>query len=154
MLGKLLGRDKANERFPEDSFTIGQGERDGLPAIVMLNLAYRDYPYSSDYPWHLAVEITIGDRTDAGLPTNTEAEVLNAVEDTIEQEVRKSGGIHYIARQTWNGLRLLDYYVENLAGVEEALAALRANGALARSFTYKLEEDPDWALCRPFFKNF
>jgi hypothetical protein len=154
MLGKLLGRDKSPERFPEDAFAIGQGERDGLPAFAMVNLAYKGYQFRADYPWHLQIEITIEDATEYGLCSDAEAEVLNAVEDQLETEMRKTGAVHYVARQTWNGLRMIDYYLGSGDAVERALSALSSGGRVARSFTYKIERDEDWSICEPFFKRF
>ncbi len=77
----------------------------------MINTAYKDYSYCADYPWHLEIEIAIQDKTEAGLPTDAEGGVLNSVEDQLEAELRKAGAVHFIARQTWNGRRMLDYYV-------------------------------------------
>lgn len=154
MLGKLLGRDKTPERFPEENFSIGQGERDGLPAFAMVNLAYKGYAYRSDYPWHIQIEVRFQDATESGLCTDAEAEVLNALEDRLEAEMRKADAVHYIARQTWNGLRMIDYYVEDGEAVERALASLSDSGQLARPFTFKLERDEDWAIGEGFFKHF
>ncbi|MEX0801445.1 MAG: DUF695 domain-containing protein [Dehalococcoidia bacterium] len=154
MLGKLLGREKTPERFPQENFTIGQGERDGRPAFVMLNLAYRDYAFPSDYPWHLQIEIAFDDANEHGLCTDDEAQVLNAMEDRLDAALRETGGVHYIARQTWNGLRMIDYYVENGEAAERALEALATAGQLDRSFTFEVKRDEDWAICLSFFDNF
>ena len=154
MLGKLLGRGKAPERFPEDALTIGQGERDGRPAFVMLNLAYRDYSFPSDYPWHLEIEIAFEDANEHGLCTDDEAQVLNAMEDRIEAALRETGAVHYIARQTWNGLRMIDYYVENGEAAEHALEALATAGQLDRTFTFEVKRDDEWSICQPFLDSF
>ena len=154
MLDKLLGRRKAPERFPEESFSIGQGERDGRPAFAMVNLAYKGYAFCADYPWHLQVEIAFEDATEHGLCTDAEAEVLNGMEDRLEAAMRATGAVHYIARQTWNGLRMIDYYVEDGEGVERALAALSESKQLERSFTFKLERDGEWSICQSFFDSF
>jgi hypothetical protein len=153
MLGKLLGRKKAAERFPDESFSIGQGVRDGLPAVAMINVAYKDYSFRSEYPWHVEIQIQIEDRTDVGFPTNEEAGVLNALEDQIERDLRGTGGVHFIARQTWNGVRVLDYYIE-CERVEPVLANLADSGSVPRSFAFKVERDDAWSACELFFKNF
>jgi hypothetical protein len=153
MLDKLLGRTKTPDRFPGESFSIGKGERDGLPAFAMVNLAYRGYAFHADYPWHLEIEIAFEDANEHGLCTDAEAEVLNAMEDRLEAEMRETGAVHYIARQTWNGLRMIDFYVENRDGVERVLAGLSESRQLPRGFTFKLARDDEWATCQGFFAN-
>ena len=49
-------RDK---RFPEEAYTLTHAERDGLPAVAMINLAYQNYEFCSEFPWLIEVEITI-----------------------------------------------------------------------------------------------
>jgi hypothetical protein len=149
MLGKLLGKKTSDSRFPAERITLAEGERDGLPAIAMINLAYREYAYRAEYPWHVQVQITLNDAYDSGFPTHSEAEVLNALEDRMEEELGTAGHVHFIARQSWNRIRFLDYYVGNGEAAERVLAAMA--GTSPREFTTKVERDDSWANCAGFF---
>ena len=147
---RSIFRKKTNERFPAESFVVDQGERDGLPAFSMVDRGYKGYPFRREYPWHIEITIQIKDTNDAGLPSETEAEVLNALEDRIEAEMRKQSAIHHIARQTWNRIRMLDYYVEHGPVIRTILAAMR-DGNPIRSFKYTIEHDDSWERCAAFF---
>jgi hypothetical protein len=149
MLKTLFGK-KTDERFPEDEFVIAQAERNGLPVIATINRAYRRYPHAADYPWHVEIVVTMQDTTDKGLPTNAEADVLNALEDSIEEGLKAAGGTHYIARQTWNNIRMLDYYVEDGPSAEAVLKAFQAS-APKRSLQFKVQRDDAWQECAGFF---
>jgi hypothetical protein len=143
---------KKTGRFPQENFVLAQGEREGLLAVAMINRAYRRYPFSAEFPWHVQIEIAMFDVSGAGLPTTFEASVLNAMEDRIEGELKKAGGTHYIARQSWNRIRLLDYYVEDGAGVESALKRIQQE-APERSITFTVERDESWSLCAGLLRN-
>jgi hypothetical protein len=143
---------KKTGRFPNESFVVAQGERSGLPAVAMINKSYKKYPHGDEFPWHVQIEISMLDVSEAGLPASFEAALLNSMEDRIEAQIKTAGGTHYIARQTWNRVRLLDYYVEDGEAVEAALTAIQAEGP-ERSFTFKVERDEGWTLCAGFFRN-
>jgi hypothetical protein len=149
MLRTLL--KKANGPFPQDNFMIVQSERDDLPAFAMINSAYRDYPYRSQFPWHVQITITMQDTTDQGLPTDAEAAVLNTLEDRLEAGLKAAAGAHFIGRHTWNNIRTLDYYVGDAGGAGQALVT--ASMAASREFVYKIERDDDWAKCAAFLNG-
>lgn len=148
MLKTLFGK-KSDQRFPADRYVVAQGERDGLLAVAMINKAYERYSFTAEYPWHIQIEIAMEDTTDQGLPTNAEADVLNALEDSLESALKAAGAVHYIARQTWNNLRMIDFYVDDGAAAEKALGAFAT--ASSRPLQFKLERDETWAICAGFF---
>jgi len=92
----------------------------------------------------------MADLDEARLPTEAESVVLNCIEDDMEAAMRKSGAVHHIARQTWNGLRVLDYYVENGPAIESLLAAVR-DARPPRSFKFTVERDDAWSHSAGFF---
>jgi hypothetical protein len=143
---------RSTGRFPEESFVLAQGEREGLPAIAMINKAYRRYPFTAEFPWHVQIEIAMADVSDVGLPTSFEASVLNAMEDRIETEMKKAAATHYIARQTWNRVRTLDYYADDGAAIEAVLSSVQRSEP-ERSFTFSVQRDESWSLCAGLFRN-
>jgi hypothetical protein len=143
---------KQTGRFPKENFVLAQGERDGMLAVAMINKAYKKYSFPSEFPWHVQIEIAMFDVSEAGLPTTFEAGVLNAMEDRIESLLKTVGGTHYIARQTWNRVRMIDFYVEDGAASESVLAEIQ-RGAPERSFTFEVERDESWSLCAGLFRR-
>jgi len=150
MLKTLFKKKPADDRYPEDEFIIAQAERADLPVIATINRAYRRYPHTADYPWHVEIVVTMQDTTDKGLPTNAEADILNALEDHIESALKAEGATHYIARQTWNSLRMLDYYVQEGAAAEKALTKFAA-ASPSRPLQFKVQRDETWSNCAGFF---
>jgi hypothetical protein len=150
MLKALFAKNTG--RFPPENFVLAQGARDGLPAVAIINKAYKRYQFSAEFPWHVQIEIAMVDVSDAGFPTNFEAAVLNAMEDRVEREMKKRGGTHYIARQTWNRVRALDYYVEDGAGVEVVLRGIQQEPP-ERSLTFEIQRDESWSLCAALFRR-
>lgn len=139
---------------PEASYTLATAERNGLPAVAILNLAYANFDHCADYPWLLSISLEVEDQSDNGLPTDAEAEVLNWVEDAIEAELALVTPFHHVARQSWNGERIIDYYVE--AG-DKALACMESldnSGRLPRALTATIERDPEWSSWLPMLQTF
>jgi hypothetical protein len=149
MLRTLLKR--ANGKFPQNNFVIAKSEREDLPVFAMVNNAYRDYPYRSQFPWHIQITITMQDTTDEGLPTDSEADVLNTLEDRLEAGLKAAAGAHFVGRHTWNNIRTLDYYVGDAGGAGQAL--MTATAAASRDFEYKIERDDGWANCAAFLNG-
>lgn len=154
MFGKLFAK-KQPERFPQESFTISQGEIQGMPVFAMINLAYKRYGFGADYPYHLELEFDLAEKTDAGLTTRDEANVLNEAEDLLIEEFQKASiALHFIVRQTWNGKRIIDAYVDKKEGAESVLNACIAKNAFKRACTFKLMHDPDWNAANAFLQHF
>jgi len=139
---------------PEAAYTLTSAERDGLPAIAMLNLAYNDFEQCADYPWLLSLTIQLGRQTDNGLPTDDEAVVLNRAEDAIEAALAKITPFHHIARQSWNGQRVLDYYVQRGDEAQACLERLAKSGVLERKLETSVKCDPKWASWLPMLRSF
>jgi hypothetical protein len=150
MLKTLFARKTG--RFPAENFVLAQGEREGYPAVAMINKAYKRYAFGAEFPWHVQIEIGMFDVSDALLPTSFEAAVLNAMEDRMEAQMKTVCTTHYIARQTWNRVRLLDYYVEDGPAIEAVLLAMQ-QGSPERTFTFTIERDESWSLCAGFFRR-
>lgn len=141
-------------RFPEANCTVCESQRDGLPVFATLNLAYKRYQFKSEYPWNLEIEISMNEVNNDGLPLSKEAEVLNEIEDLLEEEMREMLGMHYIARQTWNGIRLIDYYVSDRDIAESALLKLINENRISRKMTYKISSDIKWDTANAFLRHF
>lgn len=154
-LGKKPASPKEGERFPAENFTITQGQLQGLPIIAMINLAYKHYAFGTDYPVHLEVEFALVEKTENGLPAQTEADALNAAEDGLWHALRNSGSsFHFIARQTWNGKRILDAYADKRDATESALKSCLSENRFKRTCVYKLDNDPNWGAAKAFLKHF
>jgi hypothetical protein len=139
---------------PEAAYTLATAERDGLPAVALLNLAYNDFEHCADYPWLLSVTIELENQSDNGLPTDEEADVLNKLEDAIETALAEVTTFHHIARQSWNGMRVLDYYVHAGEEARVCVESLSKAGAVPRKLEAKVERDPKWASWLPMLQAF
>jgi hypothetical protein len=151
-----MGDDSMTTRhaFPEPIYTVATAERDGLPAVAILNLAYNEYEFCADYPWLLSITIEIVGQSDEGLPTDEEGAVLNQMEDTIEAVLADITPFHNIARQTWNGQRVLDYYVQFGDKARACIESLSQSPSIPRGLKATIERDSQWAAWLPMLQAF
>jgi hypothetical protein len=133
-----------NTPLPTPSFAVSTGERDGLPIVAVINAALAHYAGCGDFPWLVELEIVARDTDDRGLPTLEEVDQLNAIEERL-QESLGSLGSHFIARQTWNGRRLLDFYVADGPAAQKTIDALIKQRAFPRRLTVQVSRDDDWS---------
>jgi hypothetical protein len=57
--------------------------------------------------------------------------------------------VHFVARQTWNGRRLLDFYVSDGPAARQRLATLVDESELPRKVTTQVSRDDAWATWMP-----
>lgn len=138
----------SDARCPSPCFACSRGERDGLPVVAVINVALAEYANCQEFPWLVELEIEAEEADDCGLPTIEEVERLNAIEERLQTELAPCGA-HFVARQTWNRRRLLDYYVGDGPAARERVAALVERGGLGRRVTMKVSRDGDWSTWLP-----
>lgn len=147
------------ERFPEEIYVLREGQFEGLYAVLMLNHSLKKYPYKKEYPWNLKITVDIVDQNEQGLPTQSEADILNNFEDQIVNLLLGVCEFHFIGRTTWNGLRTLMFYLDSPEKAHEALQVLierievmKANNSDAmREFEYEIREDKEWGKVNYYF---
>ncbi len=127
----------------KESFSLLQGEVDGHPLIAMIDMSLRDYGEKPTLPFFLSVGTRLANPTKDGFPTNTEADDLNAWEDTIDARLRPRGNIVFVGRVTSNGERELLYYVDRRDPFVATLRSLSESHS-TRPFAFRCERDDKW----------
>lgn len=138
-----------DRRFPEEQYSLAAAEQEGLPAVMMLNLAYAGYEFCGEFPWLASITIRLLDSTDNGLPTNEEGAALNDLQDQFEEILRSHGGFHTVARQSWNFTRVLDYYGADDAPFRRAFAEWIDTIEAPRKATLEMTLDREWSTWAP-----
>ncbi len=128
----------------EREWAVMRGERDGLPAVAMVNRRFDAPAARAGYPWHLSIVIACVDLADGRLPTREEVGVLEAMQAKLEAALGVNAA--ELGRITWNGTRELLYRVADPERADAALRGIIEAKAYTREFDYRMERDPDWKL--------
>jgi hypothetical protein len=147
------------ERFPEEIYVLREGQFEGLYSIMMLNHSLKYYSYKEEYPWNLKIIVDLVDRNEQGLPTHTEADILNNFEDKIVELLSGVCQFHFIGRTTWNGERTLMFYLNEPEYAHDKLQDLieeveiikKSSSQIVREFEYTLQEDPEWLFVKDYY---
>lgn len=121
-----------------------KGELSGRPLIAMVDVSYRIFPNKMEAPWFLSVSIPLQQPDHNGLATNTEAQALNQLEDSIEKLLAGTCTFHFIGRVTWNGYRELLYYLDSPEKAAQALQDL-IEAKKTTPFAFRCVKDSDWS---------
>jgi hypothetical protein len=129
-----------------EKFAILKGQDDGgSPIFVTINQALKRIEHLLCV-MHAAIDLAIQDPDENGLPSNEEAERLNAIEDELSESL--SGIAAYFGRETRRGRRILHWFTpeDGAAGKVEAWAARYPGRDIQATWT----RDPAWEAQRRF----
>jgi hypothetical protein len=146
--------EKVTIEYPEPLYSLFDTSRGGLPAVVVVNAALREFAHRDVFPWHLSVVIDARELADHGMPTRDEYLVLDAIGDLIEATLLETRNAIFLARETWNGRRQLVYRVNDPDVAAQALQALIDRGQQRREWEFRMEADVEWADANPYFSLF
>lgn len=129
-----------------EQFAVLRGENDdGEPVFVTANLALKRIDHLL-HTMHLAVGVDVLDRNQHGLPTNADAEQLNALEDELTGAFTDAV---YYGRETRPGRRTMHWYVPE----ESAAARIVEDFAKRhpeRKVEVMLERDATWEFAKRY----
>jgi Family of unknown function (DUF695) len=147
-----VNSSNSTDSSPGEEFAILEAEFDDLPWFASINMAYKNYNNKTSAIWHLHIEIDMQDVTDAGLPTDKEAAILNPFEGELLQKIDAVVSNHYIGRVTYNGTRELFIYLDDPESANNLLQELVNTPPYVRQFGYSMVEDPEWEEINVFFQ--
>lgn len=141
-----------NKQNPEEIFNIRESKGEDFYKIMIVNEALKNFEHKRDFPWLLLITIDIEDAVEPyKLPTDTEAEILNSMEDNFTFIIGNVVKYQYVGRITDNGERQLYYYVEDPKQIHMTLNDHIEGGAYIREFQYDISQDPNWEKVSQFF---
>lgn len=135
--------------IPKPHYTLINTSRGNDPAVVVVNSALRAFEDRNAFPWHLKLTITCKLVGANGMPTSSEVEVLDQLEEEIYAALQAGENIVFLARVTCRGTRELLYRVHDPEPANEALQRMISSNSQSREWEYHMEQDLDWALAAP-----
>ncbi len=99
----------------------------------------------SQFPWAFLFVISMIEVTEYGLPTPEENETVNAFEEWLIESVRRATKVHFVAHVTGDGVRFAYCYLPEAEKAQRELQNI-VKSATQRSFDFRIESDPNWAL--------
>ena len=138
-----------NPQKSKDTFAIVSFEGDSLPAIGMFNERLVNFADKTDFPWNCSVVVRCREVNEVGLPTDAEAEVLNAFEDALNEKIiedKANLNAIFFGRLNWNSTRELIWKVKNPEPVAAYLQSVIDDKNAIREIDFKIENDKEWKL--------
>ena len=130
----------AEEVSPDDVWGVYFTNLDGHPASIMFNESLAERINTVSLPNSMLATIEMKGVREDGMPTASEFDVLDALDDAVADSIESNGGI-YLGRITTDGVRQMRALVPQSS--ESISTALRAVGAAAnRNITVSVEVDP------------
>lgn len=135
--------------IPEPHYSLIDTERDGMPAVVVINDALEGFEHRDIFPWHLTITIEAIRLAKNGMPTKAEATLLDDLGDKLEESLAASTTEHgatnilFLARVTCGGKRELVYRVHNPEIADNELKRQIAR-RVEREWSYEMCSDEEW----------
>ena len=146
--------------IPQASYALFEAKRDGMDAVIAVNQALLSFVHARFFPGFLTVTLNAKELTDNGMPAPSESELLAGIGDEIENILlgcqTKAGAQNalFLACITSNGTRQLLFYVHDPEITNSALQSLLRNRSWEREWSYRMENDSDWANAAQVFQLF
>jgi hypothetical protein len=147
-----------NIQIPKPHYSLFETERAGLPAIVVVNDTLLSFAETDIFPWSLSVSLQIAEKSDNGMPTKSESDVLFAISDEIESVISKGrtsqGSVNslFLGRVTSGGFCDLLFQVHDPKIAHVSLQELLDSRSWKREWSYDMREDTGWANASPLLQ--
>ena len=135
----------------QDNFCVLNIEGDSLPAVGMFNVRLARFADWALYPWNCSVVVRCKEVNDAGLPTDSEASVLNSFEDSLDARIvadKSHPNALYFGRLNWNSTRELIWKVKDPKPVAAFLQSVIDYKNAVREIDFKIEYDKEWEMTK------
>lgn len=136
--------------IPDEILAVVEWEREGLPAIGVVNQALVGFEPKVVFAWHLSVIVDCVDLAERGMPTSEEVAVLDRIGDEFDENIKADGNALFLARVTWNGTRQFLYRVYDPEVANAYLVAVAEGRAMRREFEFRMEHDEAWEYAAPY----
>lgn len=137
-----LGRD--NLELPLEDWVIVKGTSNGHPYFMSVNDSLKQFYGKSEYPSCLIITIELMEVQGHKLPTDSEAEILNDIEDTLLSMLSEVTLPILIGRETYYGEREIIVYFPKLSDYKSVLDSISIKLNSNRCVHLELHDDPKW----------
>jgi hypothetical protein len=140
--------------YPDDSFSILEGETDGRAVMGSVNKGYKNYSMKAEYPWclHIGIALPPDSLQSNGLPKGEEIEIAYKLEDELLDEIKKIETTHYIGHLFNDGYLDVYLYLPDPKKVHDYLQTQINKKGLLRGFGYEITKDEDWDSVEAFMQ--
>lgn len=135
--------------IPKPYYTLINTTKGEDPAVVVVNSSLRNFEDREAFSWHLKLNIDCKFIGANGMPTPSEVEILQGLEDDISTALQAEQNAVFLARITCRGARDLLYRVQDPAAANTALQQLISKPSQLREWDYRMEQDVGWELAKP-----
>ena len=143
--------------IPDEHYSVLNFRQEDLPGIAVVNTALRDFEPKEVFSWHLSIMLQIDDLVDNGMPSKSEVEIIDELEDFLDDKIKgedkaKPNAL-FLARITWNATRELIWRVYDPENTDKFLKNFIEGGNPSREFDYRMESDEQWKLAEWHLKE-
>jgi hypothetical protein len=144
------------EVFPKENFAVVEVHSGGANAVGSFNIAYKDFPYKSDYPWclHLSIALDSSGLFSNGLPDPSESEVAHKLEDELLTEIKKKAVAHYVGDLFNDAFLDVYVYLDKPEEIHRYLQTQINKEGLVRGFGYTIDKDAPWTTVEHFLSAY
>jgi hypothetical protein len=139
--------------LPEAHYTLFNTTRRDLPEVICVNDALLAFEHHEIFAWHLSISIEAQELIENGMPSERESAILFEFGDRFESGLEGPNAL-FLARNTWNGHRILYFQVYDPEVANEFLQKVLEEKLPFRPWEYEMSHDPAWTQAGSIFELF
>ena len=136
--------------YPRESqWTVTQGTHDSRPIYVRVNVSAAQLARDPRYQTRVGVAVPLKAPTPAGLPTASESDQLDALEDALSGSLEVQQTSLHVLTITTAGMREFVFYTRSPNEARATIAALQGRISTHELQSY-VADDPQWEVYATF----
>lgn len=149
-----ISNKSANQSPPTnpDSWTLGEGQRDGFPMLVRIDNAYSKVAPVPDYDHHVIISVHLRYPRPDGFPSTEEGDDLEALEENLCVQLEAGKESMCVLVVTNNGLRDFIFYTRDTEGAHKRIKTVLTLGT-GFIIEIAIEPDADWHIYKHFIHS-
>lgn len=128
----------------EDSYSVFEGERDGLPLIAVINTDLLQWDGKASHPWILQLDMKYDGENNNGLPEKPVMTLMENVEDGLIETLKEVEGYLHIGRETAKGIRELYFACKDFRLPSKLVYQLQEEYKDKLEMSYSIYKDKYW----------
>jgi hypothetical protein len=139
--------------IPDEVYAILEWQRDGRPAVCVVNQSLANFEPKVVFSWHLSIVLDCLELAERGMPTSEEVAILDRIGDEFDKHLKADGNALFLARITWAGTRQFLYRIYDPEVADRYLKAVIEDWANTREFEFRMEHDEAWEHAGYYFSH-
>ena len=144
MFNNIFGKNKQEKLEIQQNWSSFFCRIEDKPASIRLNLALKPLAPIKDYGQQICFSVKFMNPDESGFTTREEFEMINAIEDTIIENISSKHNIVFAGAVKTDGRLDLYIYTQSIKGIDNIINSTMQTKFGDYQYVFDIKEDEEW----------